>query len=176
MKTLVYSEPNLEHVRNPRKHLRWSVFRSSRQEVFLGKGVLKTCSKFTGEHPCRSVISIKLLCNFIEIAFRHGCSPVNLLHNFRTSFLKNTSVSAFCEDSERLYLLSQYQLFMFCAFWNKYPEFFYAGLIFTPEVFILSKIVWGSRGPGAVNFDITSFLQLFIKKKKCKASLLPYLF
>ena len=25
------------------------------------------CSKFTGEHPCRSVISIKLLCNFIEI-------------------------------------------------------------------------------------------------------------
>ena len=25
-------------------------------------------SKFTGEHPCRSVISIKSLCNFIEIA------------------------------------------------------------------------------------------------------------
>ena len=21
-------------------------------EVFLGKGVLKICSKFTGEHPC----------------------------------------------------------------------------------------------------------------------------
>ena len=29
--------------------------------------------------------------NFIEIALRHGCSPVNLLHNFRTPFLKNTS-------------------------------------------------------------------------------------
>ena len=28
--------------------------RSSRPEVFLGKGVLKICSKFTGEHPCRS--------------------------------------------------------------------------------------------------------------------------
>ena len=27
---------------------------------FLGKGVLKICSKFTGEHPCRSVVSIKL--------------------------------------------------------------------------------------------------------------------
>ena len=26
--------------------------------MFLGKGVLKICSKFTGEHPCRSVISI----------------------------------------------------------------------------------------------------------------------
>ena len=62
--------------------------RSSPPEVFLGKGVLKICSKFTGEHPCRSVISIKLLCNFIKIALRHGCSPVNLLHIFRTTFLR----------------------------------------------------------------------------------------
>ena len=29
-------------------------------QVFLGKGVLKICSIFTGEHPCRSVISINL--------------------------------------------------------------------------------------------------------------------
>ena len=64
---------------------------SSHPKVFIGKGVLKICSIFTGEHPCRSVISIKLLCNFIEITLRHGCSPVNLLHIFRTSFLKNTS-------------------------------------------------------------------------------------
>ena len=27
------------------------MFRSSRPEVFIGKGVLKICSKFTGEHP-----------------------------------------------------------------------------------------------------------------------------
>ena len=33
----------------------------------------------------------KFFCNFIEITFRHGCSPVNLLHIFRTSFPKNTS-------------------------------------------------------------------------------------
>ena len=32
--------------------------------VILGKGVLKICSKFTGEHPCQSVISIKLQGNF----------------------------------------------------------------------------------------------------------------
>ena len=64
--------------------------RSSHPEVFLGKSVWKICSKYTGEHPCRSTISIKLLCNFIEIALRHGCSPVNLLHIFRTPFLKNT--------------------------------------------------------------------------------------
>ena len=55
------------------------------------KCVLKICRKFTGENPCRSVISIKLQSNFIEITLRHGCSPVNLLHIFRTSFAKNTS-------------------------------------------------------------------------------------
>ena len=30
--------------------------RSSRADVFLGKGALKICSKFTGEHSCRSAI------------------------------------------------------------------------------------------------------------------------
>ena len=38
-----------------------------------------------------SVILIKLLCNFIEFALWHGRSPANLLHFFRTLFLKNTS-------------------------------------------------------------------------------------
>ena len=52
-----------------------SEFRSSPLGVFLRKGVLKICSKFTVEYPCRSVISIKLLCNFIEITLQHGCSP-----------------------------------------------------------------------------------------------------
>ena len=65
--------------------------RSCRPEVFLGKGVLKICSKCTGEHLCRSAISVKLLCNFTEIELSHGCSPVNLSHIFRTPFLKNTS-------------------------------------------------------------------------------------
>ena len=64
--------------------------RSSSPEVFLRKGVLKVCGKFTGEHPCRSAISIKLQSNFIEITLRHGCSPVNLLHIFRTPFVKST--------------------------------------------------------------------------------------
>ena len=59
--------------------------------MFLEKGILKLCSKFVGEHPYPSAISIKLERNFMEIAFRHGCSPVNLLHIFRTPFLKNTS-------------------------------------------------------------------------------------
>ena len=60
--------------------------RSNPPEGFLGKDILKIWSKFTGEHPCRSVISIKLLCNFIEITFPHGCSPVNLLHIYWNTF------------------------------------------------------------------------------------------
>ena len=48
--------------------------------MFLRKVVLKICRKFTGEHPCRS-----------EITLRHGCSPVNFLHIFIIYFPKNTS-------------------------------------------------------------------------------------
>ena len=59
-------------------------------QVFLVKHVLKICSKSTGEHLSQSVILIKLLSNFIEITLRHGCSPVNLLHIFRTPFTNNT--------------------------------------------------------------------------------------
>ena len=40
-------------------------------------------------------------CKFIEIALRNGCSPVNLLHIFRTLFPKN--------NSEGLLLLTQKQ-------------------------------------------------------------------
>ena len=58
--------------------------------VFLVKSVLEICSKFTGEDLCRSVVSIKLQSNFIEITFWYGCSPVNLLHIHRTLFTKNT--------------------------------------------------------------------------------------
>ena len=74
-----------------------TLIKGSRPEAFLRNDVLKICTKFTGEHPCRSVISIKLLCNFNEIARRQGCFPVNLLYIFRTLFPKKTS--------ERLLLL-----------------------------------------------------------------------
>ena len=66
-------------------------YRSRVREVFLEKGSLKICSKFTGEYLCQSAISIKLQSNFIEITLRHGCSPVNLLHIFTRTFSKNTS-------------------------------------------------------------------------------------
>ena len=64
--------------------------RGSRLEMLLGKSVLKICSKFTGEYSCRSVISLKLQSNFNETTLWDGCSPINLLHIFRTPFPKNT--------------------------------------------------------------------------------------
>ena len=59
--------------------------------MFLGKRVLKICSKFTGEHPCRSVVPMELQSNFIETTLRHECPFANLLHIFRTPSPKNTS-------------------------------------------------------------------------------------
>ena len=70
--------------------------RSSRPEVFLGKDVLRIFSKFTGEHPCRSTISIKLQSSFIENTLRHGCLSVNLVHIFRTPFLRIPLNDCFC--------------------------------------------------------------------------------
>ena len=61
---------------------------ASPPKMLLGKGVLKICRKFTGEHTCQSAISIKLLFNFFETTLWHGCS-VNFLHIFRTPFYKN---------------------------------------------------------------------------------------
>ena len=68
-------------------NLKSAIYRSSSPELFFGKGVLKICSKVTAEQPCRSVISIKMKATFLK---SHGCSPVNLLHIFRTHFYKNT--------------------------------------------------------------------------------------
>ena len=72
--------------------------KSSPPWMFLGKDVLKICSKFTGEHPCQSVISINLLCNFIEITLWPGCSPVNLLQFSEHLFVRTPM------DCEKKYL------------------------------------------------------------------------
>ena len=80
----------------------YATIRSSHPEVFLGKCILKIWSKFTGEHPCRSVISVNLQSNFIEIALRYGRFPLNLLHIFRTPFLKNTTGWLLMNNSRQL--------------------------------------------------------------------------
>ena len=45
-------------------------------------------------HEVAKQFYMKLQSNFTEITLRHGCSPVNLLHIFRTPFPKNTSEGA----------------------------------------------------------------------------------
>ena len=92
-----------------RKNAVWKI-RSSHLEVFLGKGFLKVWCKFTGEHPCRSVISIKLQSNVIEIALRHGFSPVDLLHIFRTPFPRDTSGWLLLKDTVSVKITSMHYL------------------------------------------------------------------
>ena len=61
----------------------WYQFSKCRTKAL---SIKERTKKFTGEHPCRNMISIKL-----QIRLRHGCSPVNLLHIFRTFFHRNPS-------------------------------------------------------------------------------------
>ena len=74
--------------------IKWigNTYRSRHTEMFLRKDVLKICSKFTGEHSSQSVISIKLLCSFIEIELWHVSSAVNLLRISRIPFPRKTAV------------------------------------------------------------------------------------
>ena len=51
----------------------------------------------------------EVLCNFIEIALRDGCFPVNLLNIFRTPFLKNNSGWLLLYFIEDLVLISKSQ-------------------------------------------------------------------
>ena len=90
-------------------------YRSSSSEVLLGKGAPKIYIKFTENihAEVRSVISIKLLWNFIEITLRHGCSPLNLLHIFRIPFYRKTYGGLFLQApndnvQELFILLSQF--------------------------------------------------------------------
>ena len=126
---------NIVPLSAPVQMIRFSLseFQKQPSQVFLRKGVLKICSKYTGEHTFRSVISIQLLLNLIEIALWHGCSPVNLLHIFRTNFSKNTSGWLFLElivgvlekkknlnESEKILSQQSKVSYMFLCHWN--PE------------------------------------------------------
>ena len=64
-----------------------SNFRSSHPD-----GVLKKrCSENMQQIYRRTLMPKCYFSNFFDIALRHGCSPVNLLHVFRTIFPRNTS-------------------------------------------------------------------------------------
>ena len=113
-----------------------SLFGSIPPKVLLGKGVLKICSKRTGKHSCRSVISIKLQSNFIEITLWYGCSLVNLLHFFKINFPKNISGALLLLVLKSKYL--EERLFSTCLFWFKTDptsnqSYLYHGALYGPQ-------------------------------------------
>ena len=59
------------------------LFEKQSSRRVLKKRCSENMQQIYGRHPRQSAISIKLLCNFIEISLRHGCSPVNVLHILR---------------------------------------------------------------------------------------------
>ena len=88
-----------------------SHFRSSPPVMFLGKHVLKICSKFTGEHPCLCEISIKILFHAIWIyivLFYLIWKPLgSLVNTFQPSgtFHTETSHLIYCKVVWYLYEL-----------------------------------------------------------------------
>ena len=69
------------------------LLRSSRPEVFLRKGVQKTCSKFTGENPCRcdfnKVALLLLLISWLFSEHTFQGTPLDDCFCFYCSFFPN---------------------------------------------------------------------------------------
>ena len=134
---------------------------SSHKKVFLVKGILKICSKFTTEHPCWSTISIKWYCNFIKITLRHGCSPVSLLHIFRTPFPKSTSeqlLLLFFEHSTKVLVV--FPILLIVMLESHLPEYFYQTFIFRVHSFWKSCCLLLA----ALSVNIEQFLRTSIWK------------
>ena len=93
----------LKKINNPRATL---------HQTMRPEAALRRCSqeKLSGnmQQIYRRTIMPKcnLLCNFIEITLRHSCSPVNLLHIFKTPFPKNTYEELFLFDRKIALLYS----------------------------------------------------------------------
>ena len=62
------------------------MFRSSPPEVLSKKNAVQIRSEPTGEQPCRSSITTKSLCSFIQITPMHGCAPENPQHTHKNLF------------------------------------------------------------------------------------------
>ena len=73
----------------------------------------------------QSAVSIFSLCNFIEIAFRHGCSPVNCCIFSEYLFLKTHLKGWFCISKG------------LCFHWSKWNRLFLEGESLTLIHFIL---------------------------------------
>ena len=66
-----------------------NIFRSSRQEVFYKKDVLKVLVKFSGKHPCRSLFLINTQADNLQLYQKQTpamCFPVNLAKSLKIAF------------------------------------------------------------------------------------------
>ena len=67
------------------------ISRSSHQEVFYKKRVLRNFAKFTGKHLCQGLFFHKVAdhrpVTLLKRRFRHRCFPVNFAKFLRTFFL-----------------------------------------------------------------------------------------
>ena len=95
------------------------------------------CSKFTVEHPCRSVISIKLQNIFIEITFRNGCSSENLLYIFTAPFPRNTSEELLLELQIRIFSFTLHKICLNTGFLS---ENLYSGIRYAMKRFVIFQI------------------------------------
>ena len=100
---------------------------------------------------------VKLLCNFIEITLRHGCSPVNLLQIFRTPFRKNISVWLLLFFSfDWIWKVSK--LLNILHFWQFY-FCFSSGICFDNLFLHLFKFCWENDSNRIFNLLILNFFK-----------------
>ena len=119
------------------------MFSENRQQIYR---------RFTGEHPCWCVISIKLLYKFIEITLWHGCSHVNLLHFSEHLFLRTPLKGCVClepwdSDQKNFYIKVQSnQFIIYLYFCTIFPSSYHLHMFFHYFVFLsflcLSFLPW----------------------------------
>ena len=72
------------------------------EEAFLRKDVLKTCSKFTWEHPCPSMISMKLLNKLLKSHFGVGTFLQTSCIFSGHLFLRKPLKGCFCKEVDQV--------------------------------------------------------------------------
>ena len=104
--------------------------------MFLGKDILKICSKFIREHPSEIVISIKLQSNFIEITLRPGCSPVcshephlEVICWIALIFITNLERYCYFKSVQRLLLIRAYNYYKLGHIYYKLGQLIQIGTI-----------------------------------------------
>ena len=139
--------------------------RSNRPEVFLGKGVPKICSKFTGEHPCRCAI---------EITHLHGCS-VNLQRIFVRIPLDGRFFNVFL-----LPLKAHSQNWDICGYWKSFKNdenaFYFALGLFVLTIFkFFSWLLLSMKGNDLIRklSLISKFMTLSTEKQIFTIHVLP---